>query len=101
MLSRRSFITLVPVAAAGMMATRPACAQLAVTENDPTAQALGYKDDVHKVDKTKYTSYQPGSVCATCMQYSGKHGDPTGPCGVFGGKLVSVKGWCMAWVKKT
>jgi hypothetical protein len=99
MLSRRNFITLVPVAAVGMMAARSASAE-PLSESDPTAQALGYKADVHQVDKVKYASYKPGSVCATCVQYSGKPGEASGPCAAFGGKTVSVKGWCMAWAKK-
>ncbi|MDB5813724.1 MAG: High potential iron-sulfur protein [Rhodocyclales bacterium] len=99
MLNRRRFITFIPIATAGMLATRSACAEQ-LTESDPTAQALGYRDDVHKVDKVKYASYKPGSVCATCVQYSGKSGESNGPCAAFGGKTVSVKGWCMAWAKK-
>jgi hypothetical protein len=100
MLSRRRFITLVPVAAVGVMAARSACAQAKLSESDPTAQALGYKDDASKVDKKKYAAYKPGSVCANCIQYAGKPTDPTAPCGAFAGKAVAAKGWCMAWVKK-
>jgi hypothetical protein len=99
MLNRRRFIALVPVATVGMLTARSASAEQ-LSESDPTAQALGYRDDVHKVDKVKYASYKPGSVCANCVQYSGKPGEGNGPCAAFGGKSVSVKGWCMAWVKK-
>jgi hypothetical protein len=100
MLSRRRFITLVPVAAVGAMAVRTASAQAKLTEADPTAVALHYKEDASKIDAKKESSYKPGSACGGCVQYSGKPGDASGPCAAFGGKLVSSKGWCMAWVKK-
>ena len=100
MLSRRRFITLVPVAAIGVVAARAAVAQTKLSEADPTAQALGYKDDASKVDTKKYAAYKAGSVCGNCVQYSGKAGAASGPCAAFGGKEVSAKGWCMAWVKK-
>lgn len=100
MLSRRRFISLIPVAAVGAMAAGKVAAQEKLSEADPTAQALGYKDDATKVDAKKYAAYKAGSTCANCVQYSGKAGAATGPCAAFGGKAVSAKGWCMAWVKK-
>ncbi|HSD36302.1 MAG TPA: high-potential iron-sulfur protein [Rhodocyclaceae bacterium] len=100
MLNRRRFITLVPIATVGVMLSRSAAAQTKLTEADPTAQALGYKEDASKVDTKKYAAYKPGNTCANCVQYSGKPGDASGPCAAFGGKAVTAKGWCMAWVKK-
>ncbi|MBC8750103.1 MULTISPECIES: high-potential iron-sulfur protein [Paraburkholderia] len=69
-------------------------------ENDPTAQALGYKMDASKVDKTKSPRYQAGQTCANCQLYQGKPGSTNGPCPTYGGKLVDAKGWCNAYVKK-
>jgi len=100
MLSRRRFITLVPVATVGAMLARSAAAQAKLAEADPTAQALGYKEDASKVDIKKYSTYKAGNTCANCVQFSGKPGDASGPCAAFGGKAVAAKGWCMAWVKK-
>lgn len=71
-----------------------------LSENDPTAQSLGYKPDATQVDKAKYPKYQAGQACANCQLYQGKPGDAAGPCPIFGGKQVSAKGWCSAYVKK-
>jgi hypothetical protein len=100
MLSRRRFISIVPVAAVGALVAPAAFAQAKLTEADPTAQALGYREDATKVDTKKYASYKAGNSCSGCVQYSGKPGEASGPCAAFGGKAVSAKGWCMAWVKK-
>lgn len=100
--SRRRFIR---IAAAGLAAAPLANALLSGTaeavdklsESDPTASALGYKMDATKAANRKDSS----ATCANCMQYSGKAGEAEGPCTIFGGKLVTAKGWCTAWVKKT
>jgi hypothetical protein len=73
---------------------------VAVAENDPTAQALGYKADASQVDKIKFAKYQQGQSCAGCQLYQGKPSDGAGPCPLFGTKEVSAKGWCSAYVKK-
>jgi len=71
-----------------------------LTESDPTAQALGYRQDATKADKAKYPAYAAGQACGTCALYQGKPGDASGPCPLFAGKNVSAKGWCSAWAKK-
>ena len=71
-----------------------------LSDSDPTAQSLGYKPDATQIDKAKYPKYQAGQACANCQLYQGKPGDAAGPCPIFGGKQVSVKGWCSAYVKK-
>jgi hypothetical protein len=71
-----------------------------LAENDPTAQALGYKMDASKVDKAKFPRYQTGQTCANCQLYQGKPGSAEGPCPTYGGKLVNAKGWCNSYVKK-
>nr|WP_260464043.1 high-potential iron-sulfur protein [Burkholderia sp. Bp8963] len=72
-----------------------------LSENDPTALALGYKADASKVDKAKFSRYQSGQTCANCQLYQGAAGSEMGPCSTYGGKLVFAKGWCNAYVKKT
>ena len=69
-----------------------------LTEADPVAQALGYKDDASKIDKGN-SHYVAGSACANCQLYQGKPGDATGDCPIFH-KLVSAKAWCNSYVKK-
>ena len=71
-----------------------------LAESDPTAMALGYKEDATKVDKAKYATYKPGSMCENCKFWTGKGGDAYGPCGLFPGKATSAKGWCSGYNPK-
>jgi hypothetical protein len=53
------------------------------------------------MDATKATDRKDAkALCNNCNFYTGKPADANGPCAVFGGKLVSAKGWCASWVKK-
>ena len=100
MTTRRIFLASIPITALALKAGS-ASAAVVLAETDPTAVALGYKDDVKKVDKKKYPAYASGQQCANCKLYAGKPTDPMAPCSIFAGKSVIGKGWCMAWVKKT
>ena len=71
-----------------------------VEAGDAQALALGYVDDVAKVDKAKYPAYTAGQACANCALYTGKPGDAAGPCPLYAGKQVSAKGWCSGYNKK-
>jgi len=42
-----------------------------VSDSDATAQALGYRSDATKVDKTKYAKYAAGRICGNCTFYQG------------------------------
>ena len=99
MTSRRTFIQIVPLAGAALLAGRPAFAA-DVDPKDPQAAALGYVTDATKVDKAKYAQYAAGQTCASCALYQGKAGDASGPCALFAGKSVPAKGWCSAYAKK-
>jgi hypothetical protein len=100
--SRRHFIIIAASLASTAVLSNESLADAAVlSESDPTAQALGYKTNASQVDKAKYPKYQTGQVCANCQLYLGKPGSANGPCPIYGGKLVNVKGWCSAYVKKT
>jgi hypothetical protein len=69
-------------------------------EDDPTAVALGYKEDTTKVDKTKYPQHKDDQVCKDCLLAPvPKDGDYIA-CTAFQNKLVTKKGWCLAYVKK-
>ena len=70
-----------------------------VSETEPQAVALGYKDDTTKVDEKKFPKHTAAQKCATASS-SGKASDATGPCAIFGGRAVSAAGWCNSWVKK-
>ena len=99
--SRRSFMITGAGLVSALSLSHGAFAQAPakLTENDPQAQALGYREDATKVDKAKYPKFAAGQSCATCQLYQGKSGDASGPCPIFQNKLVPSKGWCSAWVK--
>ena len=102
-ISRRSFVA----TGAGLLTVAAGLPQVAtsqtlpnLTESDAQAQALGYREDATKADKTKFPKYAAGQECANCQLYQGKAGDARGPCALFPGKSVAAKGWCSAWAKK-
>jgi hypothetical protein len=89
--------------AAGLSAAlpwRPAlCAAPARLDvKDPAAIALGYVESAAQVDTKKYPKYVQGSNCENCLQLQGSAGNNYRPCSLFPGKLVSVSGWCKAWM---
>ncbi|MFM0547070.1 high-potential iron-sulfur protein [Paraburkholderia sp. 22098] len=97
--SRRYFLLLGVSAGSSLMISRAAFAAgaNALSEADPQAQALGYKDDVSKVDKAKYPQYAAGQNCATCSLFQGKATDAYGGCTLFGDKQVAARGWCSSY----
>lgn len=70
-----------------------------LTSADPTAQALGYVDDSTKVDAAKFPTHVAGAACGNCNFYQGASA-AYGPCPLFAGKDVNIKGWCSAYAKK-
>lgn len=97
---RRFMIIAASVASTTVLSTESRADAPLLSESDPTALALGYKEDAAKVDKAKFPHYQAGQTCASCQLYQGKAGGATGPCLAYGGKLVYAKGWCNSYVKK-
>ncbi len=71
-----------------------------LSETDPQAIALGYKDDTTKVDAKKFPAHQVAQICAGCQFYQGTAKDALAPCQIFAGKQVAAKGWCSSYVKK-
>jgi hypothetical protein len=67
---------------------------------DPLAIALSYHESARTVDAVKFPTYKPDQKCGSCMQLTGKVGDPWRPCNLFPGKLVNAEGWCKVWLKK-
>ena len=101
MTTRRRFLQTVPAATLAMTFARGANAQAArLEETDALAVLLGYKNDATKVDVKTFPAYVAGRNCAGCQLYQGKATDSTAACGAVGGKLVSARGWCVAWAKK-
>lgn len=101
--SRRTFLVnnIAIASAMGSLAvTGNAQAQATVVEDDPQAQALGYKTDGTKVDIKKHSNYAASQSCSGCALFQGKSADNTASCTLFDNKLVSSKGWCGAWTKK-
>lgn len=66
-------------------------------ESDPAAQALGYKTDAARVDRTKYPHFSDSQRCANCQFYQGKPADANALCALFGAKQVNGAGWCKAY----
>lgn len=104
---RRRFLqfAVISVASApflGMLASRAAYAEALpyLAESDPTATALGYKEDASKVDATKYPTYKSGLNCAGCQFFQGKASDAWAPCQLFPAKAVANKGWCSGFNAK-
>lgn len=99
--SRRQFIAIAATFASTSILIDEARADAPmVSESDPTAVALGYKSNASQVDKAKFTKYQAGQSCSNCQMFQGKAGAASGPCLIFGGKIVNSGGWCSAYVKK-
>ena len=48
----------------------------------------------------QFLSAIAGQNCSVCTLFQGTAKDASAPCLAFGGKSVSAKGWCSAWVKK-
>lgn len=69
-------------------------------EDDPQAQALGYRHDASDVDTARFASYQPGQACANCTLYAGEADDAWAPCPIFRNQQVNANGWCSAYVAK-
>ncbi len=100
--TRRHFVLQLAAAGAaiGNLDARAQGAGPKLSESDPQAIALGYKDDSSKVDAKKYPKHEPTQVCANCQLFQGKAGDATAGCALFPGKQVASAGWCSAWNKR-
>ena len=81
-------------------ATWPQVAPASLDPLDPQAVPLGYIGEASQVDARRFPHRTAEQVCANCQVYAGKPGEPSGPCAVFPGRLVSARGWCSAWVLK-
>lgn len=96
--SRRTFMLELVATSGALVATRVFAADEVstekVTEADPYAKSMGFRIDTNQVDQAKYPRHEVTQHCAVCQLYSGKAGDPLGPCSFYGGRLVAPTGWC-------
>ncbi len=108
-ISRRQFIgtalaaaAVAPLAGRSLLGVAHAGELPKVSEDDPTAIALGYKHDASSVDTTKFPKRagEAGAkqLCSNCSLYVADEGAEWGKCSIFPGKLVKGAGWCNAWV---
>jgi hypothetical protein len=65
-----------------------------VTEADPYARSMGFRVLTQNVDQAKYPRHTIEQHCSVCQLFSGKEGEPLGPCSFYGGRLVPINGWC-------
>ena len=104
MSTRRQFIQLSAVAAAGCM-LRPGQEAKAqdmpkLAESDSMAQAMKYTHDSSTVDPSTRANPAAEQHCANCALVQGEDGQEWRPCQIFPGKLVSADGWCSVWAPK-
>lgn len=102
-ITRRDVLAAGGAIIASSLIARSATAQDKVTEDDPTAVALGYAHDASSVDTAKW-SKRAGpegakQLCNNCALYQ-DNGDGWGACSIFQGRLVNGSGWCNAWIAK-
>jgi len=97
--TRRSFMTMSIAGVTALALSKHVQAQVMLSPTDPQAAALGYSPDASNVNKAKFPMYAAPEACGNCALYQGGTA-PTGACGLYPGKHVSIKGWCSAYNKK-
>lgn len=99
-LNRRNFAKITALALATVPFVRAANAEIPkLSETDPMAQALGYKENTADVDASKYPTHKVDQICSGCVLYVGDDKE-WGGCGAFPGKRVAGPGWCTAYSPK-
>ena len=108
-INRRNFLKMSVKAGGGALAFTAIPIQLLgadeVAEDEPLAQAMGYRMDAATVDTAKFPKRAGDAgatqFCNNCALSSGGATDATAPCSIFQNRLVKGTGWCNAWVAKT
>jgi hypothetical protein len=109
LINRRNFLKLGVKAGGSALALTAIPIQLVaadeVAEDDPLAQAMGYKIDATTVDTAKFPKRAgdagANQFCHNCALYGGTEEDEMAPCSIFQNRLVHGNGWCNAWVAKS
>ncbi|WP_144151624.1 high-potential iron-sulfur protein [Paraburkholderia sp. BCC1885] len=96
--SRRSFVVFSLAVGSSLALTRVASADASkLSEGDPKALAVGYKETAAAVDKNKFATYVAGQNCSNCSLFQGKATDAWGGCLLFGSQQVAASGWCSSY----
>lgn len=80
-------------AAAGAPADNAPVVNEPVKETDPYPKSMGFRVNTANVDKAKFPRHEASQKCHGCQLFSGKEGEPMGPCSFFK-RLVPPDGWC-------
>jgi hypothetical protein len=97
--TRRVFVLHLAATGAALAAGQASAQARKLTESEPDAVALGYREDTRSVDSKKFTRHNPSQNCTNCMIWKGK-GSDGGTCHLFGSRLLSGNGWCSQWAPK-
>jgi hypothetical protein len=108
LINRRNFLKMSIKAGGGALALSAIPIQLMgaeeVGEDEPLAQAMGYRKDATTVDTAKFPKRAGDAgatqFCNNCALFAGGAGDATAPCSIFQNRPVQGTGWCNAWVAK-
>jgi hypothetical protein len=96
--SRRSFLVFSLGVGSTLALSRISMADASMlSETDPAAQNLGYRQDAKTVDKARFANYTAGQECSNCSLYQGKPDETSGSCVLFGSKQVALHGWCSSY----
>jgi High potential iron-sulfur protein len=93
----RRFFMLQAIAASGVSCVATATHAAFLEENNYQALALGYKEDVSRIDKIRYPKYTVGQRCGNCALFKGSVGSAEGSCPLFASKQVRAYSWCSAY----
>ena len=108
-MDRRGFLKMGMKAGGGMLALSTITIPLVaeddkVTEDEPLAQAMGYKLDATTVDTVQFPKRAGDAgatqFCYNCALFAGEADDEFAPCSIFQNRLVAGQGWCNVWVAK-
>jgi hypothetical protein len=109
LINRRNFLKLGVTAGGSALALSAIPIHLSaadeVTEDEPLAQAMGYRLDASTVDTAKFPKRAGDEgakqFCNNCALYAGTAEDELAPCSIFQNRPVRGAGWCNAWVAKS
>lgn len=108
LINRRNFLKMSVKAGGGALALSAIPIQLMgaeeVGEDEPLAQAMGYRKDATTVDTVKFPKRAGDAgatqFCNNCALFAGGAADASAPCSIFQNRPVQGTGWCNAWVAK-
>lgn len=95
--NRRVFMIYAVAGTAALATQRAALAadpsSAPVLETDAYPKSMGFRVNTANVDKAKFPRHDVTQKCSGCQLFSGKDGEPLGPCSFFK-RMVPPDGWC-------